>query len=68
MFDPMKSQTSSKMGHVGLKTFSQGQILDKPCVCSRVHIFCQIIMKFGQNVCVGKILEESENGSCRVEN
>ena len=56
------------MGHVGLKTRSLGQILEKPCVCSRGHIFCLIIMKLGQNVCLDKISDEIENGSCRVEN
>ena len=29
-----------------------GQILEKPCVCSRGHLFSPIIMKPGQNVCV----------------
>ena len=36
------------MVHVGSKTRSLGQILEKPCVRSRGHIFSQIIMKFGQ--------------------
>ena len=38
------------MVHVGSKTKSQVQILEKPCVCSRGHIFSLIIMKLGQNV------------------
>ena len=41
----MKSQMSLKMGHVGSKTKSLSQILEKPCVCSRGHIFSPIIMK-----------------------
>ena len=40
------------MGHVESKTRSQGQILEKPCVCSGGHIFSLIIMKLGQNVCL----------------
>ena len=52
------------MGHIGSKTRSLGQILEKPCVCSRDHIFSLIIMKLGQNVCLDEILDEFENGSC----
>ena len=37
-------------------------MLEKPCVCSGGHIFCPIIMKHGQNVCLDEILEDSENG------
>ena len=59
MFVLMKSQTSLKMGHVGSKTRSQrGQVLEKPCVCSRGHIFCLIIMKLGLNVCLDKISDK----------
>ena len=32
------------MGHVGSKTRSLGQILEKPCLCSRGHTFNPIIM------------------------
>ena len=56
------------MGHVGLKTMSQGQIVEKPCVCSRGHIFSPIIMKLGQSVCFNEMLDEFENGSCQVKN
>ena len=38
------------MDLVRLKTRSVGQILEKPCVRSRGHIFSQIIVKLGQNV------------------
>ena len=34
------------MGHVKSKTRSLGQMLEKPCVHSRGHIFSLIIMKF----------------------
>ena len=33
----------------------------------RVHIFSPIIMKVVQNVCYDEILDEFENGSCRVK-
>ena len=56
------------MGHVGSKTSSLGQILEKPCVCFRGHIFSPISMKLGQNVFLDKISEEFENGSCWVKN
>ena len=46
----LKSRMGLKMVHVGSKTRSQFQILEKPCVCSRGHIFSPIIMKLGQNV------------------
>ena len=55
------------MGHVKSKTRSQVQILEKPCVCSRGHIFSPIIMKLGQNVFLDKILDEYENGSCMIQ-
>ena len=60
----MKSRTISKMGHLGSKTRSPGQILEKPCVRSRGHIFNLIIMKLGVIVCLDEILDEFEIGSC----
>ena len=57
---------SLKMGHVGSKTRLLGQILEKPSVRSRGHIFSPIIMKRGQNVCLNEI-SEGENGSCGVK-
>ena len=64
----MKSRTSSKMGHVGSKTRSLGQILEKPCVHSRGHILSRILMEVGQDVCLDDISEEFENGSRGVKN
>ena len=64
----LKSWMSSKMGHVGSKTRSLGQILEKPCVCSRGQISSLIIMKLGQNVCLDKISDEFENMLCWVQN
>ena len=48
----------------GQKTRSLGQILEKPCVRSRGHIFSPILMKLGQNVCLDEISDDFEIGSC----
>ena len=68
MFVLIKSWTSSKMGHVGSKTKSQGQILEKPCVRSRGHNFSLIVIKLGQNIYLDKISDKFENGSRGVKN
>ena len=44
------SRSSSKLGHVGSKTRSLGQILEKPCVHSKEHSFDPKFMKLYQNV------------------
>ena len=64
----MMSRTILKMGHVGSKTRSLDQILEKLCVRSRGHIFSPIFMKVGQDVCLDDISEDFENGSCGVKN
>ena len=56
LFVLRKSRTSIKMGHVGSKTRSLSQILEKHCVRSRGHIFSPIIMKRGGNVCLNENL------------
>ena len=43
------SRSSSKLGHVGSKTRSLDQILEKPCVHSRGHSFDSKFMKLNQN-------------------
>ena len=64
----MKSRTSWKRGHVGSKTRSLGQILEKKsCVLSRGYIFSQILMKLGENVCLDEISDKFENGSFQVK-
>ena len=68
MFVWMISRTSSKIGHVGSKTRSTGQILEKPSVRSRGHILRRILMKVGQDVCLDDISDEFENGSRGVKN
>ena len=67
MFVLMKSRTSSKIGHVGRKTRSLDQIIEKPCVRLRSYIVSPIIMKLGQNVCLGEILNQFENRSSAVQ-
>ena len=54
-------------GSRGVKR-SPGQILGKPCVRSRGHIFSRILMKVGQDVCLDDISDEFENGSRGVKN
>ena len=68
MFVSVKSRTSSKLGHVGSKTRSLGQILEKHCVPSRGHIFSPILIKLDQNVCLDEISDEIEIWSCGVKN
>ena len=58
---------SSKMGYVGSKNRSLGQISEKPCVRTRGHNFCLIIMKHGQNVCLHEISHEFTNVSSRIK-
>ena len=43
------SRSDLKLGHVGSKTRSLGQILEKPCVHSRGHSFDTKVMKVYQN-------------------
>ena len=57
-----------KMGHVGSKTMSLGQILEKPCVHFRGYIFSPIIMKLSQNDFIDEISDKFENGLCGVKN
>ena len=45
----IKSRPEFKMGHVGSKTRSLGQFLEKPCVLSRRHSFDLVFMKLCQN-------------------
>ena len=64
----MKSWKGLKIGHVGSKTRSLGQIFEKPGVHHRGHIFRPIFMKLGQNVCINEIMDLFENGICQVKN
>ena len=62
------SRSSSKLGHVGSKTRSLGQILEKPCVHSRGHSFDHKFMKVCQNVNHHNILVKFKTGSYWVKN
>ena len=46
----MISRTSLKMGHLGSKTRSLGQIVQKSYVRSWVHIFSPVLLKVGHNI------------------
>ena len=63
----MISGTSSNMGQVRLKSRSVGQILEKPCLCSRGHIFCPIFFKLGQDVYLDDVWAKLEFGSGRLK-
>ena len=56
------------MIQVRSKTRAVGQILEKPCVHSIGHIFSQIIVKLGQNVCLDEIWDEFENRLYLIKN
>ena len=62
------SRSSSKLGHVGSKPRSLGQILEKPCVHSRGHSFDSKFMKLYQNANDHNIWVKFEAGSCWVRN
>ena len=51
------SRSGLKLGHVGSKTRSLGQILEIPCVHSRGHSFDSKVMKLTQNGNAAFILE-----------
>ena len=52
------------MGHVGSKTRSFGQMIEKPCEHNTGHIMHPIIMKICQNVCLDEIWVKFKNESC----
>ena len=45
----IKSRPEFKLGHVGSKTRSLGQFLEKPCVLSRRHSFDPVFIKLCLN-------------------
>ena len=51
-----------KLGHVRSVTRLLGQMIEKPCVRSRGHIF-----RLCQKLCLDGISHEFENGSCQVK-
>ena len=64
----MNSWTRLKMGHVGSKTRSLGQMLEKPCVHCRGHIFIWINMELGQNDFLDEIWNKFKKWACWIKN
>ena len=62
------SRSSSKLGHVGSKTRSLGQILEKRCLHFRGHSFDSKLTKLNLNVNDHNVMVKFETGSCWVEN
>ena len=62
MFVLMIAGSGYKMGGVGLKSRSLGQILVKFCYHSSGHSFDPIFLKLAQNVCIDNILVKFEHG------
>ena len=66
----IKSRPEFKIGHVGSKTRSLGQFLEKPCVLSRRHSFDPVFMKLCQNdfltlnKCLSRRAMLSDDSSC----
>ena len=54
MFVLINTRYFSKLGQVGSKCRSRGQIKGEPCEHSRGHIFDPILIKHGQNVCLNE--------------
>ena len=55
------------MGHVKLKARSLGQVLEKPCLHSRGHIFSSIIMKLCQNHFLDEIWDKTRSQGQMLE-
>ena len=64
MFAMIISWTSLKMSYIKLITRSAGQILKKPCMHHRGHVFSPVLLKDGQNVCLDDVMNEFENWTC----
>ena len=64
MFALVISWMNLKIVHVGSKLSSLGQILEKPCVRYRGHIFSPTLLKFSKNVCHNDILDQFEDVVC----
>ena len=63
----IKSGLGLCMSHLGSKTRSWGQTIEKPCVDNRGYIFHRIFMKFGQNVRLDETWDEIVYGSSGVK-
>ena len=54
MFVLMNTGFILKLGHMGSKNRSRGQIKGKACEHSRGQVFDPILIKRGQNVCLNE--------------
>ena len=68
MLITIMSRSGLKLGHVGSKTKSLGQILENPLVYSRGHSFDSKVMKLYQNANDHNIYVKFETGSYWVKN
>ena len=57
----IKSRPEFKMGHVGSKTRSLGQFLEKPCVLSRRHDFLTLNKRLSRRAML------SDDSSCSTK-
>ena len=53
---------------IGSSDSKTRSLLEKPCICSRGHIFSPKIMKPVQHACLDETKHKFENGSCQVKN
>jgi hypothetical protein len=63
----MKSWSSLNLGHVGSKSRSLGQIIEKPCLHSRGHNIDSIFIKLAHNDCLDEISVKLKSGLCGVK-
>jgi hypothetical protein len=63
----MKSRSSLNLGHVGSKSRSLGQIIEKPCLHSRGHNIDSIFIKLAHNDCLDEVSVKFESGLCGVK-
>jgi len=63
----MKPRSSSNLGHVGSKSRSLGEIIEKPCLHSIGHNIDSIFIKLAHNDCLDEISVKFESGSCGVK-
>ena len=59
----MISRSRTDLDHLGSKTRSQGQIIEKACLHLRDHIFDPILMRLALNICLNDVKITVESGS-----
>ena len=68
MFVLMSSRSDLKLGHLGSKSRSTGQIKGKPCHHSRGNIFEVIILNIAKNVYLDDFQVKFETGLLGAKN